>query len=179
MKKAKSFLLSASMLICMTTSVLAEEGHGGSSEVYTNVPDRDIAWQLVIPLGQDISYMTTDYTLKTAYFDRIYGLPASQCINIYISHTGTMISGNNSIPFTLVDTGTSDQNDPTPITANTPFEYAHFMNDTADTYANGEMSDKDLSKDVIHMRITKDAWQAAAPGNYSTIITYSSEIKFN
>ena len=179
MKKMLSLLLSSTLLLSMPAIVLAEgDSQEGTQTVTVTVPEP--TWTLTVPSEPVvINYWETrkefDYATVTA-IQAPYGLGY---VNTFISHTGSFVSSasaSDTIPFSLLlcdKNGTTTQKT---ITPNEGTKYSEFSIDS-----NGKVVESPIGgvENEFVINITTAAWRAANPGNYSTVLTYSSSFMKN
>ena len=112
-----------------------------------------------------VEYKATSTALTMPTITNVSDLADEKMIAVEIRYTGNFSSGSNTIPFTLVGPGGETISQGSSLGATVVGQYLNASGYT-DNYPNGAMT----------LNITEDAWNAAAPGTYSTVITYSSGV---
>ena len=164
MKKIVSLLL-ALVLLC-SLSVTAFADTGGDQTITLTVPEETSpSWTLNIPADMTVAYRAESTALTMPTITNVSDLADDVRIHVYIGYTGSFSSGSNTIPFTL--TGPSGQ---------TILQGDESSRSVVGYYTNESGYYNNYPDGAMTLDITEDAWNAAAPGTYSTVITYSSEI---
>lgn len=131
---------------------------------YSVVP----SWTLNIPSNQDITYgLTTNPVNLTTSITDVKNMLDTTPIYVHATHTGTFIEitdSSKTIPFTLSDSTTT-------YVADTPF----LVNiNKGVSNGSGRYDYMDAGFRNADISITSEAWSAAQPGTYKTVISYSS-----
>ena len=170
MKRILSVLLSLTLLAALCIlPVTALAGTGGDQTITLTVPEETSpTWTLNIPADMTVEYKATSTALTMPTITNVSDLADEKMIAVEIRYTGNFSSGSNTIPFTLVGPGGGTISQGSSLGATVVGQYLNASGYT-DNYPNGAMT----------LNITEDAWNAAAPGTYSTVITYSSGVHDN
>ena len=127
--------------------------------VTVHVPEP--SWTLNVPADVTIEYGTETTNIPAASFSDLEdaGLGVIYC---HVWHTGELTSGGGSIPFTFY------RSDPE----------ASIAADTPTVVGVVEIDSQSITPTIsgTKMVITEAAWEAAVPGTYSTLVTYSSRL---
>ena len=160
MKKNLSLLLALTLLCSLSVTAFADTS--GDQNITLTVPEETSpSWTLNIPADMTVAYRAESTALTMPTITNVSNLEDVEIIDVTIRYTGNFSSGSDTIPFTLVgsDGQTIVQN----------LIIGGYVNGVGYTdYTNG-----------VTLDITGDAWNAAAPGTYSTVITYSSRVTWN
>ena len=179
MKRTRNIALAFILLFTSPLVVFAEgDSQEGTQTVTATVPEP--TWTLSVPAEPVvINYWETrkefDYATVTA-IQAPYGLGY---VNTFIFHTGSFVSSasaSDTMPFSLLlceKNGTTTQKT---ITPNEVTKYSDFY-----INSDGKVVENPIGglKNEFVIEITTAAWRAANPGNYSTVLTYSSSFMKN
>lgn len=118
------------------------------------------------PIFQGVTFITCD-----AYNQDLLG--HDRMISYYMQHTGTLTSGANKIPFTMINGG----NRVTEIPANEQVKLGNYayVSMTGGSISSGYQLGVDISDPLL--RISEKDWYNAVPGTYTTTVTYSSALE--
>ena len=159
MKKSISFILALVMVACMSITAFAAEGPGGSTKLTTTVPEP--SYILHIPADQAITYGDTETNIGKATVSNVGS--NIKIINVKPSWTNFTDGSGHSIPLTLVfdfymDGVRSLNHAQTSAFANTLYSAGKTSNIYCEYF----------------VQVAENDWKAAAPGNYSATITWTS-----
>ena len=164
MKKLLSLLLALTLLCSLSVTAFADTS--GDQTITLTVPETPSpTCTLNIPADMTVEYRAASTALTMPTITNVSDLSDDVRIHVYIGYTGNFSSGSNTIPFTLV--GPGDQ---------TILQGDASSRSVVGYYTNASGYYNNYPDGAMTLDITEDAWNAAAPGNYSTVITYSSEI---
>ena len=164
MKKILSLLLALTLLCSLSVTAFADTS--GDQTVTLTVPEAPSpTWTLNIPADTTVEYRAASTALATPTITNVSDLDG--LIYVYIGYTGNFSSGSNTIPFTLMGHG------------QTILKGDESSRSVMGIYRNESGYENYYPEGAMTLDITEDAWNAAAPGTYSTVITYTSEIRYD
>ena len=159
MKKFLSLILALAMVACMSVTAFADDNHSGTQTVTTSKAAPN--YTLTIPADTSIPWGKTDpHSLGdfTVTVDSDWDV-AGKGVRVTWGYGGTFTSTTPGVTTTI------------------PYRLSGFSN--MDPCSNLGIFLKPTETSYTwraFMQVTQEAWDAADPGEYSTTITYTSEV---
>lgn len=154
MKKFLSLILALTMLACMSATAFAADDHSGTQTIITSKAAP--GYTLTIPADTSIPWGTTaSYNVGKFYVSADDGFDFDK---YYIT-----VTWGEGGEFTSSTPG---------VTTTIPYILSAF----SDMSPESSMRFVTSYNHSIYMQVEEAAWKAADPGEYSTTITYTSEI---
>lgn len=147
---------------------------------YTVETQASPEWTLNIPASVTIStfepdgtpIFTSDNTFITCDAENQDLLGHNRRISYYMQHTGTLTSGTNTIPFTVVYLGGERE---IPANEMRRLGYYSYLNLQGGSIPAGYFTTSSCPSALLI--ITESDWYSAVPGTYTTTVTYSSALE--
>lgn len=160
MKKFLSLILALAMVACMSVTAFAADNHSGTQTVTTSKAAPN--YTLTIPADTSIPWGKTDaHSLGkfTVTVDSDWDFDG-KTVRVFWGNGGTFTSTKPGVTTTI------------------PYRLSVFPSMAPSPNVGVLlMPTKTSASDNVYMQVTQEAWDAADPGEYSTTITYTSEVE--
>ena len=180
MKKVISFVLAAMLLVSMMPTVFAANATPGATTLTTNVPDAK--YTLVIPSDHIIKYGDVKTDIETITVTDTEYFAKGKNLRVTVDYDAlTSEDVNTTIPFSLCYSYTIEgSNNSKPIHSGEYFTFNGQDDNTLSTIpvvlSSGTSSTLLAKVTGLYISITSQNWGKALAGDYTGMITFTSEV---